>query len=436
MSLEVMARNRAVPGKPKVFYGWWMVAAATILNFIAGGTFVYGFTLFFNPIRNTFGWGAAVTAVAFTLQRFESGLLEALAGFLVDRVGPRRLMLFGWTAVGSGFLLMSRVDSLWAFYGSFLLMATGLSFATFIVVFTTLANWFEKKRSRAMTVVVTGFGASGLLVPLVAMAADHLGWRETLALVGIGLLVIGLPLSSLMRHKPGQYGYLPDGASPGSPDGAATGALPATAGAESGLPSSVPSFAPRAALKTRSFWLLASVGFFQFIGASAVMVHIVPYLESVGIPTTLAATTVTGITICSLIGRLGFGFLGDFANKRYLIAIGIALQSVGVLVLSFIDESRTWVIIPFLLTYAPGFGATMPLRPAIQADYFGPASYGTIMGLMMLASMPGGLASPVLAGWIFDATGSYQIAWQWFALITVPAVPLILLARPPAARQA
>ena len=422
-----------MPGKRRIFYGWWMVGAAIILNIFAGGTFVYGITVFFNPIRNTFGWSAAVTAIAFTLQRFESGVFEVVAGYLVDKVGPRKLMLCGWIVVGLGFLMMSRVDSLWAFYGSFLIIAMGMSFAVFIVIFTTIANWFDKKRSRALTLVVTGFGVSGTLVPLVALAVGELGWRETLVIVGIAAWVIGIPLSSLMRHKPSQYGYLPDGDSidtvdePASvPDFQSTSET-----AEQNTGSSTTGFTAKAALRTRAFWLLASASLFQFTGASAIMVHIVPYLESVGILRTLAATIVTGVTICSLIGRLGFGFIGDFANKRHLIAIGITLQTVGIFIFSFIDMDRMWLIIPFLLTYAPGFGATIPLRPALQADYFGTANFGTIMGLMMLASMAGGLASPIVAGWIFDVTGSYHLAWQLFALISIPAIPIILLAKPP-----
>ena len=426
-----------MPRKRKIFYGWWMVGAATILNFFMGGTFIYGFTVFFNPIRNTFGWGAAVTSVAFTLQRLEAGFLEVLVGFLVDKVGPRKLMLTGWSVVGLGFLLMSRVNALWSFYGAFLIIATGLNFAAFVVIFTTIANWFEKKRSRAMTVVVTGFGASGTLVPLVALGVSELGWRETLTVAGVGLWLIGIPLSSLMRHKPSQYGYLPDGTSreetsePESVPGFKS--LDKQARQDTG--SSARSFTVKEAVRTRTFWLLSGVAFFQFVGASAVMVHIVPYLESVNIPTTMAATTVTGVTVCSLIGRLGFGFLGDFANKRYLIAIGITLQMIGIFVLSFIDMDRAWIIIPFLLTYAPGFGATMPLRPALQADYFGTDNYGTIMGLMMLVSMVGGLASPIVAGWIFDVTGSYNLAWLIFAMITFPAVPFMLLAKPPKVKQ-
>jgi MFS family permease len=429
----VNVAEQVTPRKRKIFYGWWMVGAATILNFFMGGTFIYGFTVFFNPIRNTFGWGAAVTSIAFTLQRLEAGFLEVLVGFLVDKVGPRKLMLAGWSVVGLGFLLMSRVDALWSFYGAFLIIATGLNFAAFVVIFTTIANWFEKRRSRAMTVVATGFGASGTLVPLVALMVGELGWRETLTVVGVGLWLIGIPLSSLMRHKPSKYGYLPDGAR--SEETSKPESAPGFKSIKETAKEPARSFTVKEAVRTRAFWLLSGVAFFQFVGASAVMVHIVPYLESVNISTTMAATTVTGVTVCSLIGRLGFGFLGDFANKRYLIAIGITLQMIGIFVLSFIDMDRVWIIIPFLLTYAPGFGATMPLRPALQADYFGTDNYGTIMGLMMLVSMVGGLASPIVAGWIFDVTGSYNLAWLIYAMVTLPAIPFMLLAKPPKVEQ-
>ena len=422
-----------IPRKKKIFYGWWIVAAAIVLNFFVGGTFVYGFTVFFNPIRNTFGWGAAVTSVAFTLQRLESGFLEAAAGFLVDRVGPRKLMLGGWGAVGLGFLMMSRVNSLWSFYGSFLLIAVGMSFAAFIVIFAPIANWFEKKRSRAMTLVATGFGASGMLVPLVAYAVGELGWRETLVIVAVVAWVIGIPLSLVMRHKPEQYGYLPDGVVLADKGGSAKPDNSESIGETPGGDSDpiATGLTLRASVRTKAFWLLAAVFFFQFIGASAVMVHLVPYLESVEVSSTLAATVVTGVTVSSLIGRLGFGLVGDFANKRYLITIGITLQTIGVFILSFVTKDRIWLIVPYLLTYAPGFGATVPLRLALIADYFGSRNYGTIMGIMTLISMAGGLASPIIAGWIFDTTGSYQLAWQLFALITIPAIPLMLLSKAP-----
>ena len=163
-----------MPRKKKIFYGWWIVASAAILNFFAGGTFFYGKTVFFNPIRNDFGWNAATTSVAYTLQRLESGVLGPLAGFLVDRVGPRRLMIFGWLAIGLGFYFMSRINSLWEFFGSFMIIAIGFSFGSSVVVNTAVAHWFTRKRSRAMTLVYVGMGACGILAPLLALSISQI----------------------------------------------------------------------------------------------------------------------------------------------------------------------------------------------------------------------------------------------------------------------
>ena len=422
-----------MPRERKIFYGWWIALSSAVLNIFAGGTFFYGFTVFFNPIRDTFGWTAATTSVAFVFQRLEGGVLGPIVGFLVDKVGPRKLMLPGWIIVGLGFLLMSRINSLWAFYSSFLVIATGFSFGTFVVINTVIANWFTRRISRAMTLMYVGFGASGLLVPLLAWLINHYGWRTSLVMAGVTIWLVGLPLSALMRHRPEQYGYLPDGDTrvvirqpahiPGTPSSGEMAGL--------GLDSPAISFTAKAALKTRTFWLMAFVFFFQHIGTSAIAVHIVPYLESVNVPTAMAAMAVPGMTLSSLIGRIGFGFLGDFTSKRYLIAIALALQTIGIIIFSFVNMGRAWLIIPFLVIYGSGYGGPIPLRPALQADYFGARNFGTIMGLMLIVSMMGGLASPVIAGWFFDTTGSYQQAWQLFALTTVPAIPLILLAKPP-----
>ncbi len=428
---KVMLRRR------KIFYGWWIVLASAILHLFGGGAVMYGFTVFFNPIRRTFGWTAAVTSIAFTLQRLESGVLGPVAGFLVDRVGPRKLMLPGWGMLGLGFLLMSRINSLWAFIGAFLLITMGISFASFVVINTVVANWFAKKRSRAMTLVYVGVGAGGILAPLLALSISQFGWRTSLAIGGIALWVIGLPLCLVMRHKPEQYGYLPDGETGVAIDEPTNvsnlHSLGEIAQPDSG--SSVVGLTAKAALRTRAFWLLAFAFLFQHIGTSAIFVHVVPYLESVEIPTTAAATVVTGMTLSSLIGRLGFGFLGDFINKRYLVAIALTFQTIGIFIFAFIDIGRVWLIIPFLLTYGPGYGGPYPVRAALQADYFGTRSYGTIYGLISLIGMLGGLLSPVFAGWLFDVTGSYRLAWQLFALVSVPAIPLMLLAKSPRAKQ-
>lgn len=419
--------------KITIFYGWWIVSASAVLNFFIGGTFYYGFTVFFNPIRESFGWSAATTSVAFIFQRLEMGILGPIAGILVDRVGPRRMMFCGWGIIGLGYILMSRINSLWAFYGTFIFIAIGISFGSFIVMNAAVANWFFKKRSRALTLVYVGFGASGLLVPIMAWLIERYDWRTTLLIIGIGLWVISLPLCLIMRHRPKPYGYLPDGETSEAISEVQNGpqSRPINNTTKENPISPIIDFPTKAALRTKAFWLLACTFFFQHIATSAIMVHIVPYLESVNVQTTIAALAVTGMTLCSLMGRFGFGFLGDFANKRYLIAMALCLQTIGVFIFSYINRDRAWLVIPFLLLYAPGYGGPIPLRPAIQADYFGTTNFGTIMGLMTLISMVGGLLSPVFAGWIFDTTGSYSLAWRLIALSVIPGIPLVLMAKPP-----
>ena len=391
-----------------------------ILNFFVGGTLIYGLTVFFNPIRQTFGWSATTTSVAFSIRRLGMGIFSPVAGLLVDRVGPRKLMLFGWSMMGLGFFLMSRIDSLWAFYGTFLILAIGFCFGSFVVMATAMANWFIKKRSRALSFLLVGVGAGGTLVPLLSLAIGQFGWRTTLIGVSIIAWVIGIPLSSLMRNKPERYGYLPDGETT----------------SETMEPDSnflTTGFTVKAALRTRAFWLLSLAFFFQHLGTNAVMVHIVPYLESENVPTAVAATVVTGMTLLAVIGSLGFGFLGDITNKKHLIALAFILQTGGLFIFSFIDVDRTWLIILFLLIYAPGQGGPEAVRVALLGDYFGRKSFGAIMGLMAVISMLAGLISPIFAGWIFDIMGSYLLAWQLIALFTVPAIPLILLVKLPKA---
>ncbi len=420
-----MIRNK------KLFYGWWIVSSGAILNFVTGGTFHYGFTTFFNPIRETFGWNAATTSVAVSLRSVETGGLDPLIGFLVDKVGPRRLMLFGWSIIGLGFVLMSRINSLWTFYAAFIVITTGISLGSSVVMNTTITHWFRRKRSRAMTIVFIGIGASGILVPLIALSISHYGWRETLFMIGIAAWVIGLPLSLLFRSNPEKYGCQPDGEISSTRDGPTDVPPVGTSGnrLEPGPGLASAGFTAREALRTRTFWLLAVAFFFHHLSISAVHLHIVPYLESVKIPTTMAAASVTGLTLCSLIGRVGFGFMGDFIDKRYLIAIAVTFQIAGLFIFSLISLDKVWLIIPFLLIYSLSYG-TAPLRPVILADYFGRKNFGSILGLLALTTTLGGVASPVIAGWVFDTLGSYRVAWQVFTILTIPAIPLILLVKP------
>ncbi|MFC1953881.1 MFS transporter [Chloroflexota bacterium] len=411
--------------KKKIFYGWWIALISSILRFFEGSTYFYGFTAFFNPIRQTFGWGATETSVAFSLQRLETGAMAPISGFLTDRFGPKRMMLIGWGIVGAGFLAMSRTNSLLVFYVTFVVLALGISLAVYAPAMVLASRWFIRKRSRAITLSALGGGLGGLMIPLLTMSILQLGWRTSLVIAGLIIWAICLPLTLLIKDSPEQIGYLPDGDIP-SPESRST-----DKSSTSDDKVTLQGFSVKETLRIRTFWLICGVYFIQQLGTSAVFVHIMPYLESLDFPKMQAAYVVSGLAICSVAGRLSFGIMGDMFNKRYLLTISIVLQTAGLLFFSLVDVSRAWLLIIFLIIYGFGYGAPVVLRPAIQADYFGVKNFGTIMGLTSLASLVGGISSPVLAGWIFDTTGSYQLAWRIFTLVSAPAIPLMLMAQQP-----
>ena len=435
--MNVAVRSRAKKG---VFYGWWVVLASAVVSFYGGGTFFYGFTAFFNPIRNTFGWTSAQTSLAFTLQRLEGGIAAPLVGFLFDKLGPRRLMLFGCAVAGLGFIVISRIDSLWALYGAFVVASIGFSFSTGGVGMASVANWFIKKRGRALGLLMAGFGASGVIAPILVWLISQYGWRTSLVIIGIGMWLVGIPASMFVRHKPEQYGYMPDGeiAKPSSDQEGTnnkqdnSSSLQETQLASERASAEV-AYTARQALRTRAFWAVSLAYSLSHMTTSAVMVHEMPYLESVGVSREMAGLVVTFITLFSLLGRIGFAWLADTYDKRYILAVTFALQAIGTFIFAYVRDMS--LLIPFLVAYAPGYGGAIPVRPALQGEYFGRLAFGTIQGLFMAITTIGGLLGPILAGWIFDSTGSYYSAWVIFASTTVLAVPLTLAATRPVPRS-
>ena len=411
-----------------IFYGWWIVAASFMLFLFVGGTAFYGFTAFFNPIVNEMGWSRAQTSLAFSLRGgIEGGIVQPIMGFIIDRVGPRRCIFAGVLLVGTALILMSRTNSILFFYGTFGILTLGGTAALGIAQYTAVANWFDRRRSFAMGVLSAGFGFSGVMTPILLFLIQTYNWRTTLVIAGTGIMVIGVPLSLVVRHKPEQYGYLPDGDKPEDRDSLYKEVE------EEGDIAAEKELSVKQVLRTRTFWLLMLFTLFPGFAMSALIVHEMPYLISVGISEELAALTMLGITGSSLIGRLGFSWLGDIYDKRHLLAIACALQTIGVFI--FANIHSPWMIVPFLLTYGPGYGAPIPLLVSIQADYFGIEKFGSLRGLFMAGYTIPAIIAPFFAGWIYDVQGSYRLAFIIFAILGIFAIPAILVARPVPAKQ-
>ena len=173
-----------------IFYGWWIVAATCVVNAIGGGVYFYGFSVFFLPIKQALNLSSASTSLIFSLSRAEGAVEGPLAGYLIDRYGPRRMLTVGSLIVAVGYILLSRVNS----FATFLIVYLGIVSLAFNAAFSgsTMAvvnNWFIRRKGLAMAISIAAFSLGGsIIAPLLAFGIHHLGWRTTLILSGVLLI--------------------------------------------------------------------------------------------------------------------------------------------------------------------------------------------------------------------------------------------------------
>ena len=390
----------------RVFYGWYIVGACFLISVYCAGVMYFGFTAVIEPIVDEFRWSYAQVSFAASIRGLEAGFLAPLVGFLFDRVGPRKLIFAGATIMGIGLLLLSRTTSLAMFYSSFILISTAVSISVGVVPMTVVGNWFHKRVSLATGIVVSGVATGGLLVPVVTKIIDTFKWRGAMTIFGLGAWVILLPLSLLVRHKPEQYGYLPDGE--------ASRTIDVDEGQTSAQYNEV-DVSVKQALKSRVFWHISLGMVCHFLVAIAVTTHVMPYLSSIGIPRMTSSLIASVLPLVTIGGRLGFGWFGDKFDKRRITAFGMAVLGLSMLLFVYIGTTGSWVLVAFVILFGIGYGGPVPMSAALIREYFGRAWLGTVLGLATGVAYVGSIVGPPLAGWIYDTYGSYQGAW--FAMI-------------------
>jgi len=400
--------------KPRrIFYGWWVVGACFFISLYTGGVIFYGFTAIFEPLVDQFGWSYTQISLAASLRGLESGLLAPLVGVLVDRWGPRRLLFSGAIITGLGLMLLSHTTSLGTFYGSFVVVAIGMSTCSGTVLMTAVANWFRRKIGIATGIMICGYGFSGLLVPVMVNLIDRYEWRMAIAILAIGMVAICLPLSLLVRHKPEQYGYQPDGAV--YKDVKSNDYPLPTKSAELNIKA-------KQAIKSRTFWHITLAILCQAAIVSTMTAHVMPYLSSIGITRAKSSLIASVIPLTSIGGRIGLGWLGDRLEKKRLMAGAFAMICGGLLCFGFAPSESNLLLIPFLILYGIGYGGNMTLRASILSEFFGRSNFGAIHGFVIGIMMLGSIAGPPLAGWVFDKWHNYQPIWFALAGLAVAAI--------------
>lgn len=404
-----------------------MILIMDVIATVSGGIWTYGFGAFILPLTKEFGWSRAEISLGITLSRLEGSIEAPLTGYLTDRFGPRVMMLIGLAGFAAGLILLSFIDSLLGFYLVLFFMAIGYGLGFFMPMVTTVANWFRRKVGKAMGLFQAGYGGCGLLAPVIVWLIAQYGWRITLIILATGLVLICLPATLAIKRRPEDYGYIADGDAPVQEDVQSSNdpavAVPVREPTEEG------EYTVQEALRSRAFWFITLAHGFTGLAQHAVVIHEIPYLVSVGISEEIAALGLTFFTISSTVGRLGFGWLSDFFPRRFVMAACFGLQLVGMLV--FANVQSLWLLALFLILFPPGYGGQMPIRVALQREYYGRKAFGITQGVMILCAACISSLGPFLAGWVFDVTGSYRPAFWILSLPYLVAIALIIAATPP-----
>jgi MFS family permease len=406
-----------------LFFGWRMIGVGCAIRVLGGGLHAYGFTVFFLPVTRELGLTRAATSLVFSLARAQGAIEGPLAGYCIDRYGPRPVVFFAALLAGIGYMLFAGVQS----YTTMLIVYMGIISLSYQAGFmdATMAlanNWFVRKRALAMSITSGSIALGGtLFTPLLAYAVLTWGWRTASFGAGMAFLVLGLPLALTIRRSPESMGLMPDGAPPPKTSHLADRNTGISTVAES-------EFSLSAAVRTHQFWLLALATSLRVVCSSAVLVHFVPILVWRGLTEQRAALFLAFLALLGMPAHLLIGWLGDRIYKPRLMAACILIASLSLLLIFRGDTD--WQLWPGLALFTL-FEGLFPVTWATVSDFYGRRNFAKIRGSMSCVYMSGSFVGPVMAGAIYDRTGSYHaLLWTLIAVCGLTAICYAVLAPP------
>jgi len=387
--------------KPRRFYGYVVVVAAFLIMVLMWGV-LFTFGIFFKPMLTDLGWTRAVTSGAFAVFWIIQGLLAIVMGRVNDRLGPRIVISVCGFILGLGYLLMSQTSALWQlylFYG--VIIGTGMSGA-FVPLTSTVARWFVKRRGAMTGIVVAGSGAGGLIAPPLAnWLISIYDWRISYIILGGIALVAVILVAQFLRRDPAQMGQMPYGESK----------------EETGLKGGTKAFSLREAASVRQFWLAFSMLFCLGFAMFTILVHIAPHATDLGFSAATAANILAAAGGGSVIGRLLLGGVADRIGNRQVFILGFVLMAAALFWL--VPATETWMLYLFAIIFGFASGGCIMSESPLVAELFGLRSHGLILGVTSFGYCIGAAAGPFLAGYIFDVTGSYSVAFLVCAAASV-----------------
>jgi MFS family permease len=390
------------PQETRIFYGWWIVAAAFLNLFFVVGIIFYGFPVFYPALIESLHFTRSQVTQGFLLGMLIVGLPTGLlAGAFIDRIGARSVILAGIGFTGASLLLMGSMTRFWHYELLCVMEILGFALAGPIANQVLVAHWFRALRGRAMGYAYLGLGLGGVVAPpLINFLIQRFGWRHALGVVGLLILVVLFPVGIwITRSSPAELGLLPDGDT-----------LPEE---KSGIAAS-PSMEVGAAVRSQNFWFIV-VGSALVVGAiGAVIQHFILFLGDQGNSPRVASQFLSVLLGSSLAGRVLVGYMADRFSKKNIMAFFYFLIGATVLLLGVAHGPvALWI---FTVAFGFSMGADYMLIPLVAAECFGTASLGKLLALIIMGYSLGQWGAPWMVGKIFDVQHSYDLAWRIVAV--------------------
>ena len=418
-----------------LFYGWWLAVIGAVIMVIGTVPLFQALSLWLPVLSQNFGWTPLQLSWAFTLTRVEGTVMGPIAGWGVDKLGPRKMVVIGLAIFAVGFFLFSRTTNLWTFYLSFVVVSLGAGLGSWLPANTVLNNWFRLRRSTAMSIPMLGFGLGGVvIVPLMAWSMGwdtktameipgRLGWQNTALVVGAIGLVASVPLSLLVRNRPEDYGQHPDGIDPANtvsagPRHSANGGAVA------------PDYTWQEAVRTRAFWLITMGHSSSSIIIISVMFYLGLLMVERGFSLGQIGTVISVQTAVSTAFILVGGIIGDRIPIRLAIFAFSLLQSIAMVILLIAETLPMFYL--FTILMGIGFGGRTPLTTAIRGVYFGRSNFARITGISMIPMNIMFVAVVPYVAWMQEyITGSYTLPLATIAAVSaVGSVMFLMMGNP------
>ncbi len=411
--------------KHRVFYGWWIVGAGFLTQFIGIGIIGYAASVFFQAMFSDLGWSRGDLALAMSVGTILAAIASPFVGAWVDRYGASRLVAISAFLTGGSLMILSQIHTLWQAFVIFSLIGLFRVGITQVPILAMVSNWFVEKRGRAIGITMAGQGMGGfVLAPLSTYLISSLGWRMAWVAMGLLMWVVLIPPALLvMKQKPELLGLLPDGKIPEDRKLSSE-----TKEAKVTHPRS-DRWTLKGILRMPIFWLIAALYFLYYFDHLAIFIHDFALFTDKGISAMTAGTMVGTLGLFSLIGKLVFGYLSDRIPVRRVMMGALVLAAVAISPL-FLGEP-TWVVWLFVVFWGFSECGVVALLPILVGRCFSKEIMGKMLGIFMMFLSLANLVAPPFMGYTFDITGSYSLALRVCIAALIGSVALVFFIRPP-----